>query len=109
MKTTEQEKLHGNVNETIKSKSNSEKLVENHEIEGTPFSAVKLGDQWNLALGRYKINGPFKTKEETIEASKDASWWTVLNVIQAVVDGNKKMDEDARMLETHGKAKAITK
>lgn len=68
--------------------SNSEQLIEREDIENTPFTIVKFSDKWTLVMGRYKIAGPFPTKDLALEASKDASWNTIMIVIQAMIDAN---------------------
>lgn len=102
----EQEKFYGNVNPTIKQdSSNNEELIKKIEIENTPFTAIWSEDkEWNLLMGRYRIAGPFEKEEEVKEAAKDVSWETLLKVMQALIEINKKLDEEVKkMEEVHGK------
>lgn len=77
------------VEETTKQNSSEQSLIEQHPIEGTPFTAVKANDIWFLALGKYRIGEPLPTKEAVIEDAKDASWYRIMTVMNVVVQEDK--------------------
>lgn len=86
-KTTEQGATHGPVNETDKQDSQSKHLVEQVEIEGTPFKAIRYNEQWFLALGKYRLtNEPLKTLEDVKEEAKDASWHRIMQVVGIMIE-----------------------
>lgn len=93
---------------TIKTKNmtekteNKEQLFEQKEIEGTPFTAIKLGEEWFLTMGKYRLTEPLPTMEECIEASKDASWWRLMAITGVVVRESeeiKKLQEEVQKLK----------
>lgn len=78
-------------------KQDSSELVENHPLEGTPFVARKIGEQWFLTMGKYKIAEGFSTITEAIEATKDASWDMLMKV--ALVIAQDVVAEEIKKLE----------
>lgn len=65
------------------------KIIEKYEIPETPFTAVKLNDQWFLMMGKYRLSQtPFKTLKETLIESENVNWDRVLQVIQIMITAN---------------------
>lgn len=64
---------------------NSNYLVERKEIEGTPFTAVKLSDEnWILTCGKYRLSEePHKSLEET-KKFLDGNFWKILLMIVSI-------------------------
>lgn len=86
---TESDTSHGNANLTGKNPLNSE-LVKQNPIEGTPFTANKVGDKWFVGLGKYRLTEPMETEQECIEDAKRTDWQRVMQVMwataQTVID-----------------------
>lgn len=76
------------------SNSTSKQLREEKEIKGTPFRAVRLGEEWNLVLGRIRVAQPTKTYEELEERVFNMDWDLLLNVVQAIYDGNRAYEKE---------------
>lgn len=76
--------------ELLEKKEESTELRASELIEGTPFMAIKVEDKWYLTLGKYRLTEG-GTKEDTIEESKNASWWRVMQVVTAVVDASDEI------------------
>lgn len=100
MKT--QEQLHdtqdGPLNNQNNLNSSNEELIKKEPIEGTPFTIIGHNEEWNVLLGRYRIGGPFKSKEEGINEAYNTSWDMILKVMQAVVDANHKYEKELEKL-----------
>ncbi len=76
------------IENVLKAREDSEKLLERIEIDGTPFTLAidKRGKkpEYNLLMGKYRIspNGePFESKEEALEYIEKPSWETITQVI----------------------------
>lgn len=81
----------GNANETDSRELNTE-LYEQHAIEETPFTAVRMDEKWYLLMGKHRLNGvDLKSKEECIEDARNSSWNRVMQVIMILIEENKKM------------------
>lgn len=77
--------------ETHNNESNSDKeLFEMRHIEGTPFTAVKMQDQWFLSIGKYRLTEKLKSFEECVEDSKDASWFRMMQIMKIMIEEDKK-------------------
>lgn len=77
--------------ETEESKKyTNEELVEVKPIKDTPFVAVKVGEGWFLALGKYRLSGIKETEEDVIEDSKNTTWDRLIQVFLIV----KSLDLD---------------
>lgn len=85
METTTQENTETSAKKIINSKSNS-KIIDQQPIEGTPFLAVKYGDQYFLALGKYRLTEPLPSLEACIEETKDTSWMRLLQIMRVVAE-----------------------
>lgn len=77
----------GNAKSTDKrnSKSNN-KLVEQQQVKGTPFTAIKYNDEWFLTLGKYRLTESKKTLSEVIKDAKRADWYRVMQIMNIVLD-----------------------
>lgn len=84
----EHEVLNGTAKETTKLELNGNdesKLFEAKPVGDTPFTAIKLEDKWYLTLGKYRLTEALKSFEEVEQEAKDASWWRILSVMQAMI------------------------
>ena len=59
--------------------------MEEHEIAGTPFKAVKDGGGWFAALGMNKLTEEFETTEQLLEWMDNNLWTLMVTVITMVV------------------------
>jgi len=98
MKKMEQGSTDGNAKKTTNNKSNSQ-LIEQKIIEGTPFNINKVNDKWFLALGKYRLTELLETEEEAREEAKDASWFRIMQVIQIVINEDKKKSDKEPEIE----------
>lgn len=99
--TTESEEIHGFANETDKQSSTSEdrlmqaidemknntEMVERHDIEHTPFKAIREQNQWYLCLGKYRLNEhPYKTREEVEKDVNETNWFRLMAIMRIVAE-----------------------
>jgi len=73
-------KLDNEVQNEIK----SDVLTEVEAIEGSPFSIVKIDDEYFLALGKYRLSELSKDKKEVLDSVNDTSWERMLALMHAV-------------------------
>lgn len=71
--------------------SNSSEMLEQKTIEGTPFTAVRFGNNWFLAMGKYRLTaeGECNSYEECEHESENASWWRIMQIINIMIQENK--------------------
>lgn len=85
----------GDANATDKQNLKSE-LVEIKPIEETPFTAVKAGENWFLALGKYRLTEPLPTEEACKEEAKDASWLRIMQIIKIMIQEHETEKEKTK-------------
>lgn len=66
-------------------------LIERVEIENTPFTAVKKGDEWFVCWGEYGISGPHKDEESCREALDVEPYKIMTVMIVAVMDKKEQI------------------
>lgn len=76
----------GNAKETDKQQSGKKTILEHHNIPDTPFTAVRVDQDWYLLMGKRRLTGKLPSKEACEEEAKDASWIRIIQVMMAVVD-----------------------
>lgn len=74
----------------MEEKTTERELLQQEQIEGTPFTAVRLDDKWFLTMGKYRLSEPTKTFEEVLEEAKDASWFRIMQLIQIMIEEHEK-------------------
>lgn len=62
----------------------NEMLTEVKEIKGSPFVAVKHGDLWFVALGKYRISDDLPSYDACVKDIEDVSWMRILAVMTVV-------------------------
>lgn len=75
-----------NQNNTV---SNSDKLFEQLPIDKTPFTAVKMEEEWFLTMGKYRLSEKVKSYEEVEELAKDASWERIMQIMFICIEEDK--------------------
>ena len=68
-----------------KARNSTSSLMEEHEIAGTPFKAVKDGGGWFAALGMNKLTEEFETTEQLLEWMDNNLWTLMVTVITMVI------------------------
>lgn len=64
----------------------SKKLIEREQLQGTPFWIIKNDEEFNLIMGRYKLNEfPLRTREEVDRFMTSDIWNLILKIILAVI------------------------
>lgn len=94
----EQKQSHGNAKGTgkqgfsnkseeqlLKKDPTNNELLEQKQVEDTPFTAVRVQDKWFLTMGKYRLTEQLNTYEECVDASKDASWWRIMQIINIMI------------------------
>lgn len=89
METISKETTDTNVEKTISSQSDSKQLVEQHKIEGTPFTAIKFQERWFLTLGKYRLTNQLGSIEECKAEAEDASWTRIMQVMKIMIEENE--------------------
>lgn len=85
MNTEEQKSSNGSANQTNKQESNSNKLVEQFAVSGTPFTVVKVDEYWFLTIGKYRITNQLSTREEAEAEVNDASWTRIMQIMKIMI------------------------
>lgn len=88
-------------NETYKQQSGKEHeeheenvLIERHNLEGTPFTLVRVEKEWSVVIGEYKLNEiPFKSKKEAEENAKKITWDRIVQVVTIAIEGFSKLKQ----------------
>ena len=74
----------------------NEELTKIEVVEGTPFTVVKVDDQYFLALGKYRLSELLDSEEEAKEEINDLSWNRLLSVMYAVANEVYRDHEEQR-------------
>lgn len=70
----------------------NEPLIEREQLEGTPFWMIKIQDQYNLIMGKYKLTDvPLKDKEE-IFSYLQTNMYNIITRIVAIIANNMITD-----------------
>lgn len=92
MEKAKSDTLQNNVKEQDNKESNS-KLVEQKEVEGTPFTAMKYQEKWYLTLGRYRLTEGMESEEKVIEDATRADWYRVMQVMNIMLDEREERNK----------------
>lgn len=84
MDTSEKKSFNGSAEPTHKQESNSNKLVEQFPLSGTPFTIVKVEDHWFLTIGKYRLTNQLNTREEAEAEVHDTSWIRIMQIMRIV-------------------------
>lgn len=93
---------HGSAKKTDKSNSKSKEMVEQQPIDGTPFTAVRVDEDWFLTMGKYRLTEKLKTIAECVEEAKDASWWRIMQIMNIMIkehEENKTLERTKQILQ----------
>lgn len=82
-------------------------LIEIKEIEDTPFTAVRHEKDWFLMMGKYRLTEALTSEEECKEASKDASWWRIMSLMQVMITESEDVKKICDRLETMEKMQGM--
>lgn len=96
MEITEKKLSNGSVEPTTRQESNSNKLVEQFPLSGTPFTIVKVEDHWFLTIGKYRLTNQLNTREEAEAEVHDTSWIRIMQIMKIVCtehDAEKKHEK----------------
>lgn len=85
---------HGSAKKANKSRSESEQLIEQIPVEGTPFTVVKVEDKWFLAMGKYRLTEPMESKAQALGAAEDKSWFRIIQIIMIIIKQDKQDEKD---------------
>ena len=66
--------------------STSDQIVEQHKVENTPFTIVKVDTQWFLTMGKYRLTEPTPTREETEAQVHDVTWNRLVQVMMIITE-----------------------
>jgi len=83
-----------NVKEVDKSKSKSKKkklIVEKHQIKRTPFTIVRIEEDWFLAIADKRVSEFKKTRKEIEDYARNPEnqWDLITTLIQVLYNSNK--------------------
>lgn len=96
MNTETQGQSNGSAEPTHKQESNSNKIVEQFPLSGTPFTVVKIDEHWFLTIGKYRLTNQLGSREEAEAEVNDASWIRMMQIIKIVILEH----EEEKRLET---------
>lgn len=92
----------GSVEETRKQESNSNQLIEQIPLAGTPFTVVRVDEHWFLTIGKYRLTNQLNTRAEAEAEVHDTSWIRIMQVMNIVC---KEYHEEMKLQETIEKQK----
>lgn len=72
----------------IRNKESNTEMIERIEIKDTPFTAVRVENQWFLSMGKYRITEPTEDKEECMKEAENTTWNRIMQVVQIMVEYN---------------------
>lgn len=93
------------VNETDKSNSSNEELIQREAITGTPFVAVKAdGHGWFLAFGKYRVSDEMPTLADAQEKAKglkrgkklEVDWTFILDVVTVMMEVTEELKQEQK-------------
>lgn len=96
MDTSEKKSSNGSAEPTHKPESNSEQLVEQIKLSGTPFTIVRIEDKWFLTIGKYRLTNQLNTREEAEAEVHDATWDRMMQIMKIMIlehEDEKKLGE----------------
>lgn len=87
-----QESYNGNANEQDNKESNSNMLIEKHDIidengAWTPFKAVRHEKEWMVTMGKYMLKSGLSCKDECEVYVRDKSWLLIMDVVAILAEG----------------------
>lgn len=88
MQTTVKEAITGLFNTSKKAEQNH-KLIEQIEVENTPFRVIRIDDKWFVSMGKYRLTHPLKTKDEAMVSALDESWWRIIQVQNIQIENHE--------------------
>lgn len=85
-----------------------QQLLEKVEIEGTPFTAIKLDAKWFLTMGKYRISELYDTLQEVQQDAQDASWMRIMTIMNIMIQEDKAL-EKAKQAEAFLNGQDVTR
>lgn len=71
--------------------SNEQPKYQFHPVEGTPFTIVQQEEEFHLLMGKYRLNvNPFKTFEEALADTQNATWNRIVMIMQILIKENQE-------------------
>ena len=78
------------IKQTEKENLNEEKVNITYEpVKGTPFTAVKQGEDHFILLGNYKVTDNYETEAEAKKQIKTNNWQFLMAVISVMIEQQK--------------------
>lgn len=89
--TTERPNTVGTISletQQIEPPNDERQLVQQWQIENTPFMAIKMDGKFFISLGKYRITEPYETLEELIqeEEPQHLNWNRIVQVIYTIIE-----------------------
>lgn len=97
METSKRKSFNGSAEQTTNNESNSNKLVEQFPVSGTPFTIVKVDEHWFLTIGKYRLTNQLGSREEAEAEVHDASWTRMMVIMKIMI---KEHEEEKRLEDT---------
>ena len=90
-----------NVNESsdtsVKEKNNLEssknQIIEEEQLDETPFTCVKFDEEYFVTLGNYRITEKYKDKQSAINEALNPTWDMMVRVMEIVFKIQRKHEE----------------
>lgn len=74
--------------DNIKSVFSSEN-TEGWEVLNTPFTIVRIDNEWSVLMGKYQVSKEHKTRLEAYEDAMQTGWNRLLQVIAIMIEKYK--------------------
>lgn len=66
-------------------KKEHEAVMQN--VDGTPFTSIKVGDKYFLALGKYRLTEPvYKSHRDVIKKANQVDYLTVMQIVSIMIE-----------------------
>lgn len=68
---------------------NETMLFQQWEVDGGPFTVVKMDEKFFVTMGRYRVTQPMETKDEAFADAREINWHRIMQVVQIMIDENQ--------------------
>lgn len=87
--TSEKSSTTANQQETItEHNTNSSKLIEREQLEGTPFNLIKQEEKYFITIGNYQLTPQYDTEQEAIDDIQFNQWNIIVTLIDILITHN---------------------
>ena len=87
------ESLDTSAKETNNLESSKNQIIEEEQLNETPFTCVKFDEEYFVTLGNYRITDKYKDKQSAIDEALKPTWDMMVRVMEIVFMIQRKHEE----------------